>query len=150
MASMSGAEVIWRDSDRWRRLTAEAEAAGGVSVVSRSGTLRLIDYQRRRHARVPLEGGHIMGFDSQWLPLGSVELTPCGIVLEERSYWARGTPVRLVLAGLVPAWIDAPAGRATVDAVLAGRPPTSPGHPSEPCGAFYCSKRGLKPMLVGL
>lgn len=138
---VSGQQVIWSDGQPWRHLTEDAVAVGQVTVVSTSGATRLLDIKGRRHGRLPMEGGHVMRFDGQWLPLNVFELTPCGLVLEESSYWARGTPVRLVLAGLVLDWTLSPLGRATVDAVIARRRPVSPNHPPEMCPALYCPRR---------
>ena len=136
---MSEQKVIWRDGDRWRNLTGEAVAAGQVTVISESGATRLLDIEQKRHGRMAIEGGHSMRFDGVWRPMGSFELTPCGVVIEQSG--ARGTPVRLVLAGLVTDWLMTPLGSATVDAVIARRPPVSPRHPEAPCKALYCLRR---------
>ena len=134
---MSPGRVIWCDGDRWRNLTDEA-AAGQVTVISTNGTTRFLDTQERRHGRMAIEGGHAMGSDGEWRPMESFDLTPCGVVIHGS---ALGTPLRLVLAGLVTGWMMTPLGQATVDAVIARRIPVSPGHPDAPCHALYCPQR---------
>jgi hypothetical protein len=56
-----------------------------------------------------------------WVLLGYWELMPCGLVLEDAHHWARGTPLRLVLAGHVWDWPGSSAGAA----VMGGDPSRS-------------------------
>ena len=130
--------VIWQDGDEWRDLVPDVRAAGAVTTVSRRGTARYVDVTLGRQVRVPHPDGHMMGHDRMWVPLGYWELTPCGLVLEHADHWARGSPLRLVLAGLVWDWPSSAAGVAVWDAVRAGREPVAPGHPDQACGAAYC------------
>lgn len=142
--------VIFADGDPWRDLTSELSDAGRTTVVTRRGTAVLLDLNRSdpQYVRVPLEGGNQMPyFDSGWLPIaGSVPtLTPCGLVLDHRHFWYRSTPVRLVLRGLHPRWaVDGPYGPPILEAIMTGHPPTSPGHPLEPCAAYYCARKACR------
>ena len=132
--------ALWQDGDPWRDLTEDVDAAGAVTVVSQNGTARLVDTAERLQLRLALEGGHSMLGDAQWQPYRMLKLTPCGIVIHGDSYWARGTPLRLVLVGVLPRWMDSPHGRAAVEALIARRRPSSPNHPAKPCGAAYCEQ----------
>ena len=131
--------IIWRDGDSWRDLSDEAVNAGQVTVVSENGTARLLDFNTGRQARIPLEGGHRMSLDStpkdlRWRPLVFSQLTPCGL-----SLWKEmGSPVRLVLVGLHANWTVSSVGRDVVNAVMARRPRTAPGHSPTRCRAAYC------------
>jgi hypothetical protein len=133
------APILWADGDPWRDLTGEAAAAGALTVISEHGTARFIDFARHRHIREPLEGGKALLGDWVWLPFDYAEITPCGVVLARPEFW--GTPLRLVLGGIVDEWMDTEPGRAAVTASVSRRAPMSAGHPAEPCGARYCTIR---------
>jgi hypothetical protein len=138
--SVGGAvPVLWTDGDPWRVLTGEALAVGAVTVISKHGTARFIDFDRRRHVREPLEGGKSLVGDRAWLPFDWVEITPCGVVLARPQFW--GTRLRLVFGGIVDEWMSTGPGRAAVTAAVRREEPTSPGHPAELCGAYYCTMR---------
>src|SRR5437868_11012413 len=97
-------QSLWRDGDSWCHLTELVELAQTATVVSESGTAVLLDLDRGRYRRVPLEGGHLLPGDSLWLPLGTFALTPCGLVIDGAyPYW--GTRVRLVCTGLHELWV---------------------------------------------
>ena len=134
---MAEPEVIWSDGDPWRDLAPDVVAAGAATVISLRGTTRLVDVVQRRQFRVPLSGGHVMDFDAEWVSLGRWALTPCGLVISASEHWAAGSPVRLVLAGLVPRWYDTEVGATVLEAVRAGNEPSAPGHPDLDCGAAY-------------
>lgn len=141
MSLPAEADVVWGDGDRWRILNAELAAGGAATIISETGTARFIDFDRRRHIREPLEGGNAIFGDWSWMPFAQVAVTPCGIVLDHPEFWARSTRLRLVFAGFVDEWMTTPAGREAVRAAVRRIPPTSPGHPVEPCGARYCPRR---------
>lgn len=158
--------MIWRAGvDDWRDLSGEL-ACAPFTAVSRSGTARLIDrrwgsMRVNAHLRLPLEGGHSMLEDGTrdlhgqlmgWGRLEEFRVTPCGITIVEPGswidaagdvrgfgYWAKGTPLRVVLAGLVPQWHRTATGRAVIDEIVTGAPAGSvAGHPDRWCGALYC------------
>ena len=135
---MAEPEVIWRDGDAWRDLAGDVRAAGAATVVSLQGTTRLVDVAGDRQLRLARPGGHRMDFDGEWVPLGHWALTPCGLVISASWHWAAGSPVRLVLAGLVEDWPGTELGATVLEAVRAGLEPSAPGHPDLDCGAPYC------------
>ena len=135
---MAEPEVIWQDGDKWRDLAGDIRAAGSATVVSLRATTRLLDVANGRQLRVPSSAAHVMDLDLQWVSLGNWAITPCGLAIDAAEYWAGGTPLRLVLAGLVPDWPSTEVGRSVLDALRAGREPVAPGHPEGPCDAAYC------------
>jgi hypothetical protein len=141
MRAPEEAQLLWRDGDRWRTLNGELAARGAATIISEHGTARFIDFDRRRHIRQPLEGGNVVFGDRSWMPFAQVAVTPCGVVLDHPQFWARSTPLRLVFAGFVDTWMSTAAGRDAVHAAVRRIPPTSPGHPDEPCAAYYCTRR---------
>ena len=139
-------DVLWTLSDGWTDLAALITDAGEATVASTNGTTRLfrIGNDGAFHARVPLEGGHVMVGDHDWRRLETLTGGPCGLTLAGPvgSHWAKGTPIRLLLAGLWPHWASLPETRATVEAVISRTPlPRPVGHPAGVCGALYCLAR---------
>lgn len=140
-------KVIFADGDEWADLTVAVHTAGRSTIVTRRGSALLLDLEgpEPRYLRVPLEGGHRMPFfDQDWLPISGAALTvtPCGVVVDHSHFWYRSTPIRLILEGLHQQWVtDSPYGRPTLETILAGRPPSSPGHDPDPCPALYCSRK---------
>lgn len=111
-------------------LTEEAENAGVVTVVSRSGNTRLLDFANGRQNRLPIEGGSVMALDGEWRPLHHARVSPCGVELRGEIDWAMGTQLWLVLAGLVIDWHVTAIGQSVIDAIADGRrPETTRSHP---------------------
>lgn len=136
-------EVLWRDGDRWRDLTAAVWNAGRVTAVSENGTVTFISAYGRRYKRQPVEGGHVLHGDGTWSPFETFTATPCGIVFGWKFNLRCTTPLRFAVAGFVPAWPTTPLGHAALREVISGRPPTAAGHPAEPCPARYCRRRSV-------
>lgn len=142
-AKLSGVaqqKVIWQDGDPWRDLGLDVRAAGEATIISRHGATRFLDSELRRQCRHPGPSAHLMDFDAEWLPLGAWRLTPCGLSISHPDYWAQGTPLRLVLAGIVEDWASTEAGAVAWERVQDDIEPTAPGHPEEPCRAFWCAR----------
>jgi hypothetical protein len=130
--------VLWRSGDDWRNMTDEVRAVDAVTIVSRSGAARFLDLERRRHDRRPLEGGDRMCFDGVWRPLEGINVTPCGTDVFGALDWAKGTPIWIVVTDIHPDWPTLEWGRPIVDAIIAGKHPSAPGHPRWRCGALHC------------
>ena len=135
---MASKGIIWEDGDTWRDLTDAVISAGTATAISLHGTARFIDAEHGRQARIRTLKAGVFSCDGEWLPLGNWSLSPCGFVTEAPGHWSRGTPLRLVLAGLVEDWAGTEAGAVALAAVQAGTEPAAPGHPAELCGAFWC------------
>jgi hypothetical protein len=109
--------------------------------VSEHGTARILDISHDRHVRVSFVRCHAMELDGEWLDLGVWCLTPCGLVVEARDRWTRGTPLWLVAEGSALDWPAEPIGAEVVAAIEAQAQPFAPRHPDEPCAALYCRQR---------
>lgn len=126
---MAEPRVVWRSGQSWRNLTEDVRDLA-VTVVSRSGAVRLLDLRASLHDRRPLEGGHQMLLDGVSRPLESFTLTPCGLQVIDSVDWAVGTRVWIVVEGLHEQWATTRWGREIVDAIVTGRQPQAPDHPA--------------------
>lgn len=122
----------------WADLTATVLERAAVTVVSESGTARLLDIANKRHDRVPL-ASRPLPLDGAWRPLRKIRVSPCGASILGTVDWAMGTHIWLVLDGLVPGWATTPVGIKVVAAIGRGEAPdVANGHPPERCHAAYC------------
>lgn len=139
-----GFDVLWRLGDQWRRLDDEIVAAEVVTVISCSGTARIIEADRgefTRHLRVPPEGGDALHGDHVWRPMAAGAFTPCGsTIVEPGGVTPMGTPLLAVITGSHPNWMAYPGLRDLAEIVISrGTYRYANGHPDEHCGALYCS-----------
>lgn len=142
--------VLWSPEDGWCDIAQLVEDAGEATVVSLNGSARLFSFGPcgAFHSRVPLEGGHEMFGDLCWRRLDVLRGSPCGLTLAGPAgdHWAKGTPVRLVLAGLWPRWAELSAARATLFAVVhRSALPVPDGHPDRCCDALLCLVSDTRP-----
>jgi hypothetical protein len=122
--------MLWRQGDRWMDFTGLLRAP--VTIVTTSGTTRLVDVGAGWTTRLPHSAIDRLPGDGQRVPITSVPVaTACGLRIDGPvPFWT--TEVALVLADLVPDWRAAdfewsPRGRWKVL-----------GHPERRCGAVHC------------
>jgi hypothetical protein len=136
--------VRWREGDGWQDFSPMLAGDESLTVISATGSARCFQPGGRGllQCRVPLEGAQPVVADGTWWPVDVAHGSPCGLCLDEfGGMWAKGTPVRAVLAGVHPRWMDLPDLRDVADrAVRSVRLPVPSGHPPEPCGALFCSQ----------
>jgi hypothetical protein len=133
--------TIGRSGEQWRDLTDDVVQVGVVTVVSRSGTMRILDTARGRQVRRAMLLGHTWPTDGEWTELGRWRLTPCGLVMIGPESWALGTPLWLVAEGEQWGWWCAsPFGEAVAAAIKSRSEPFAPGHPANRCPALYCPR----------
>jgi hypothetical protein len=140
--------TIWRSGEQWRDLTDDVVQVGVVTVVSRSGTMRILDTARGRQVRLAMLQAHRRPTDGEWTELGRWRLTPCGLVMIGLTAWSLGTPLWLVAEGECTNWCDTPLGAEVVVAIGSQAEPFAPGHPAKRCPAVYCP-RAPSPWLSG-
>jgi hypothetical protein len=122
--------TLWQQGDRWKDLAEILRAP--ATVVTASGTTRLIDVAAGWTTRLPYSAIDRLPGDGERVPITSVPVaTSCGLrIAGPAPCWT--TEVALVLADLVPAW------QATgVEWPPRGRW-SALGHPERPCGAAHC------------
>jgi hypothetical protein len=141
-------DLIWRSGEPWRDLTDDVAQIGVVTVVSRSGTTRILDVKHGRQVRLAMLQAHRWPSDGEWSELGRWRLTPCGLVMIGPESWALGTPLWFVAEGECTNWYDTPLGAEVVVAIGSQAAPFAPGHPPQRCPAVYCP-RAPSPWLSG-
>lgn len=139
-------QVLWTPNDGWCDIGQLVTDAGEATVVSLNGSARVFSFgpYGAFHSRMPLEGGHVMFGDLYWQRLDVLSGSPCGLTLvgPAGDHWAKGLPLRLVLAGLWPYWAELAVARATVVAVVRRAALRVPdGHPDRCCDALHCLAR---------
>lgn len=122
--------TLWQQGERWTDLAEMLRAP--ATVVTASGTTRLIDVAAGWTTRLPFSAIDRLPGDGQRLPITSVPVaTACGLrIAGPAPCWT--TEIALVLADLVPDW----------RAAGVEWPPSTRwiavGHPEHPCGAVHC------------
>ena len=122
--------TLWRQGDRWMDFAELLRAP--VTIVTDSGTTRLLDVAAGWTTRLPHSALDRLPGDGERVPITSVPVaTACGLRIDGPTpIWT--TEVALVLADLVPDW----------QAAGIEWPPRDPwsalGHPECPCGAIHC------------
>ena len=140
---MTPTGIIWKDGDRWRDLTDDAEAAGTATVVNLDGATRYLNLEVGEQCRVASVQARPLPDDETWAPFDAWRLTPCGLVTGHEGRRAHSMPLWLVLAGFVCdcCWPGTKLGAQVVAAIEAGARPVARGHPIRPCGASWCQRR---------
>lgn len=134
--------TLWRQGDRWQDFAELLREP--ATIVTASGTTRIIDVSAGWTTRLPFSPGDRLPGDGERVPITSVPVaTACGLRIDGPApCWT--TEVALVLANLVPEWA-ASAGVAW--------PPqgkwSAVGHPEHPCGAIHCVVAKLRHLGPG-
>lgn len=136
MQTKATSREIWRTGDAWRRLECDLYVAGTATVLTRNGSVRLLDLRRHRQVRIPAEH-HMLG-DHQWHDLSGLEATPCGIhTTTSDGRWHITTRIHLLVAGLDADLAATIEGRAALTDDW-----SAPDHGPDRCVTPYCVHQG--------
>lgn len=146
-------ELVWSVfHDKWRDLGPDLRRVGTITVVTTSGTTRIIDADGGRHLRQTLEGNRrsLWGTDGLWLPIrGDVRANPCGVFITTGGPrdWEASTRLWATWAGIVPKWSDTDLGERILASVLDQQVPPTPTdtHPRAGSCMYYCALREDQP-----
>lgn len=123
--------TLWQQGDRWADFAELLRAP--ATVVTASGTTRLLDVAAGWTTRLPYSAIDRLPYDGHRVPIASVPVaTACGLRIDGPApCWT--TEVALVIADLIPEWAST--------AGVVWPPPgnwSAVGHPERPCGAVHC------------